>query len=91
MALCPFCGGVIGRDCFNTADCGAISYSNDQNSEQQLNEAQKQVGMLTRKVDLLIDILKAHGIDLSALDAAEAEPPPHVHQPSYVPSDDLPF
>lgn len=27
MALCPSCGGVIGRDCYDPADCEMISNS----------------------------------------------------------------
>lgn len=25
MALCPSCGGVVGRDCFNTQECAWIT------------------------------------------------------------------
>lgn len=29
MATCPSCGGVIGRDCFNTYDCAQITEANN--------------------------------------------------------------
>lgn len=57
MELCPSCGGVIGRDCFNTQDCAMISQSleNDSTGDDKvvtaLQEAKESIEFAMSKLD----------------------------------------
>jgi len=34
MRTCKWCGGVLGRDCYNEYDCGAVTQSTQQQQQQ---------------------------------------------------------
>ena len=46
MAHCRACGGKLGLDCFNEADCLQISENNHQHQEQEINYLQNMVDRL---------------------------------------------
>lgn len=50
MSNCPGCGGVIGRDCFNTQECVAIT----RQMAEQYNQEAQQVQMLQVKYNTLL-------------------------------------
>ncbi len=54
MSLCPSCGGVLGRDCYNPTECAQISLQSDQYETYRLNQ----------KVDFLIKILNDNNIEI---------------------------
>lgn len=44
MAICPGCGGVLGRDCWNAEDCLMIAQQMEQDAyyQEQLEQAERE-------------------------------------------------
>lgn len=87
MANCRACGGILGLDCFNEADCLEIS-----RSEQYSNDFN--IGDYEHYISILIYKLKQSG--LSIPNSFSAEPPLIMKIPygcNFDPMvcDDLPF
>ncbi|HEY3526166.1 MAG TPA: hypothetical protein VGK47_08215 [Nitrososphaeraceae archaeon] len=83
MRTCPSCGGVLGRDCFNPADCAQISASIAGNNSNDLQQLQ-------HRFEKLLQILKRKGIDVSELETAP-ELPEKVNKQAVYLDDSLPF
>jgi len=86
MANCRACGGVLGRDCFNEADCLEIS-----RSEQYGNDYN--IGELEHYISVLIYTMEQKGIIVP--NSFSAEPPlimkiPYGCENRYI-YDGLPF
>jgi len=47
MATCRACGGILGRDCFNEADCLQISANNEYYNNYQIDELSNCLSILT--------------------------------------------
>lgn len=68
MSTCPGCGGIVGRDCFNPIECASISESIEQQHRAMAYNANQEVERLKIKLNRLLVILTAAGIDVSCLD-----------------------
>ena len=75
MSHCPSCGGILGRDCFNPAECAEISRTNDGYGRQ----------LLEHQIDILKAELEKHGIPIPDLH------PKQESQPDYCFTDGLQY
>jgi len=50
MANCRACGGVLGRDCFNEADCLEISRSNQYGNDNDIQYLEYYISVLEYKL-----------------------------------------
>jgi hypothetical protein len=86
MGTCRACGGVLGRDCYNEADCLQISQSNEYN-------LQYEVDLLREYVSILEYTLTQKGIEIPMMNVVQT---PLVLLPNQEPKykwefDNLPF
>lgn len=80
MGLCPSCGGVLGRDCFNPVDCAVISAQLVQEANRprpqhplvaERDQLRQQVEGLLEATDVLVTALGyIHGDPVYRLKAA---------------------
>ena len=98
MANCRACGGVLGRDCYNEADCLEISRSNDQmfqddNLIQMLMECRSTIKWLWENSKPNDNSLQSDFFNIPAncLSQIEQVLPPEPKPISDDPFDNLPF
>jgi len=60
---CSGCGGILGRDCYNEAECVEISRQREQDY-RELEYLYNQIYELQGKVDTLEEILEQNNIPL---------------------------
>lgn len=66
MALCPSCGGIIGRDCFNTQECAWITaqinnQSNDSITIAALQAAKEAIDFAEKEFDCPQPLIETWG------------------------------
>lgn len=49
--ICPSCGGVVGLDCFNVAECAAISHDMAMRESQKLDRNTQTIQQLMQRLD----------------------------------------
>lgn len=69
--ICQSCGGIVGRDCFNTVECAMITSRMENGymhyDRRQQSQDAHELYQLQQRFEQLLVILNDHGIDISGI------------------------